>query len=220
MLEKTTRDLNKTERRWTSKELNLGRKRLHRFFLFSACSSVVVAVIGGLLSIGQFRESQALGWLALGTTAIYIVIVWAVYFQNRAADVHRLDQLEAVLERGVSRTTRCCSQQVAEAEEIEDEGATFFFQVEPDKIFVLSGQQYYATRRFPNSDFEIVEVWCDGTPVQFSIACHGEKLRPQVRLSKASKEALLEKDCYPEDFDLIEGRIERLEEALLARAGV
>lgn len=60
-----------------------------------------------------------------------------------------------------------------ELAEEEDEGVYYLFQIHPDKILSFGGQDFYPTKKFPNSDFEIVEGRCtDGEIILLETYCY------------------------------------------------
>ena len=104
----------------------------------------------------------------------------------------RLRRMRDALEKGKAREVRITAAKVAEAEEIEDEGACFFFEVSTAQIVALQGQSYYATKRFPNSDFRLISIVdSSGTEVDFQIRNRGQKLVPIWTLNPAEKERIL-----------------------------
>jgi hypothetical protein len=178
----------------------------------------VVCLAGVPLALWQATKDPNLGYLAFATMGIYTVIIWWVYWKNGGETRRHLRSLARALEVDRVAVTQCQSSEMVEAEELEDEGAEFFFQVEPGKIFCVRGQQYYATRRFPNTDFELVEIWGDDRPVSWTIVCHGTKLNPIRTISKADKEWLIKSERYPEDLEVIDGKLGELEEIILRGA--
>jgi hypothetical protein len=116
----------------------------------------------------------------------------------------------------VARVLHCRPSACLAVPEIEDEGPGYFLQVDNDRVLYLAGQLYYATARFPSTDFELIEV-LDATcmPAVFRIDCHGERLQPLQTLTAETKLLLVDKDVIPEDLTLIDGTIEGLEDRLL-----
>jgi len=215
MLKHYERGLSESEGRWIQKDVRSGRTRIRRYLWFSLISSIVVCLAGVPLALWQATKDPNLGYLAFGTMGIYTVIIWWVYWKNGGETKRHLRSLKRALEVNRVHVTHCQSSEMVEAEELEDEGAEYFFQVESGKILCLCGQQYYATRRFPNADFELVEIWTDDHPVSWTIVCHGAKLTPTRTISKADKERLLRSEGYPKDMEVIDGRLDQLEEIIL-----
>jgi hypothetical protein len=201
------------------REMKEALQRLRRFRRFAVGSTVVVIAAGIPLSLGQFRKETGLGILALGTVAIYVGVILWVYV--REARDHRWGLAglsESTKAGGHVRVTRCTSTRVVAVAEVEDEGAAYFFEVEPNRMYFVSGQQFYPTDRFPNDDFEIVEAFDgEGRPVRFEIRCHGAPMRPARTIPAAAKVELLESPGFPEDGDVIEGRLDGIEEVVRGR---
>lgn len=64
----------------------------------------------------------------------------------------------------------------ASFQEFEDLGALYVFQVESDKLFVLRGQDYCETPRFPSLRFEIVNI----PSALFVVRSLGPKANPSI----------------------------------------
>ena len=80
----------------------------------------------------------------------------------------------------------------------------------------LGGQQYYPTSKFPNTDFEVVEILGkENIPVTFDTYCYGQKLKPKRIIEKEVKLKMLNSFHYPENFDIIHGTIEGIEQRIL-----
>lgn len=100
---------------------------------------------------------------------------------------------------------------MVELEEIGDLGACYAFQVEPDKILIIRGQDYYATNRFPNSDFRIVAIpGPTGEPIEIAVHKRGKKMDPDRVVSVEAQKHLR----MPAHLEILSGRLEELEKIL------
>ena len=100
---------------------------------------------------------------------------------------------------------------MVEFEEEEDEGTCYAFQLLDGRIFFLSGQEYYSSGRFPNSDFTLVDISSeDGTVIIGHIEKRGRKL-VSIRTVPAKKKAALK---IPDDLQVINGDLSRIEQLL------
>jgi hypothetical protein len=101
---------------------------------------------------------------------------------------------------------------MVEFEEIEDEGACYAFQVTPSQIVFVCGQDFYPTRKFPSSDFSIIDV----AGFLDHIVCRATKLKPVRVIDGKTKQGLE----YVEHLQVIEGRLDQLEKLLAPKAEV
>jgi hypothetical protein len=73
---------------------------------------------------------------------------------------------------------------MVELQEGEDEGACYAFQLDDDQILFISGQDYYSSSQFPNSDFSLNQILDDqGRLLEELISKQGEKLQPVHQIS-------------------------------------
>ena len=126
----------------------------------------------------------------------------------RKSFVARVVPLENALAANRVEEIRVAAADMVEFEEIGDLGACYAFQVEPDKILIVQGQDYYATRRFPNSDFSIVAMQ-DSTGELREIGVHkrGDKMVP-VRVISAETQKKLR---FPLHLEVLQGRLADIE---------
>lgn len=185
----------------------------------AARKGAVASAIGcTLLAAATLAVSDAprsvilLFWLVLA-------VVFAVW-TTRSIRVETAPQeaaLAAALQHDRARVTRIQAARVAELEEIEDEGACYAFDVGDGKIVLLTGQQYYPTDTFPNSDVSIVDVMmADGRVADVLIRSEGVPLQPVRRIDAAAK-ALME---LPEDLAVVRGDLDEIEHLLTPSARV
>lgn len=95
-----------------------------------------------------------------------------------------------------------------ELTEEEDEGVYYLFQSQPDKIIGFGGQEFYPNKKFPNSDFEIVEgKSTKGEVILLETYCYGNKIKPTKKIKGKEKWELLQK-LIPDTFNIIDGQLE------------
>jgi len=147
-------------------------------------------------------------WLAV----TLLLIAW-VSFERRRASNASIGRLESALRRNKAEVVRVTSPQCLAFEEIEDEGACFAFQVEPEQVLFVVGQDFYESARFPNSDFSLVHIRTEsGDLVEMPFLYSGSKLRP-IRTVPARLRATLR---IPEHLSLIDGTLAEIEARLAA----
>jgi len=210
------RRLGAADRKAVASELSSLTRRRERFRRFTWITSVVVVLVGVPLAVMQGRDDPNLLFLALFVVAVYVgIVIWA-YRENLGDDRRHETSLHGALDTDVTRILHCRASACLAVPEIEDEGPGYFLQVENAMVLYLAGQLYYATSRFPSTDFELIEVLdAAGMPASFRIDCNGERLPPVRTLTAETKVLLAERDALPEDLTLIDGTLEGLEDRLL-----
>jgi hypothetical protein len=196
------------------------KKTIGRFCVFIA--PPMVLVIGLLSNWYAKSHGVALGCLlffCLGLPPLYYLgfRLWELYELEHESP-KRVDEINAAISFGEARVIHCQSEQVVVFEEIEDEGADYCFQIEDSKLLFVGGQDFYETRRFPNSDFEIVEAGSESHPVLFHIYCNREKLKPVKTIPAGIKKRFITPlGVMPTHLETIEGRWENIEGILETR---
>jgi hypothetical protein len=93
----------------------------------------------------------------------------------------------------------------------EEEGTCYVFQLSGQRIVFVSGQDFYASARFPNSDFSLIHIYDEKEGVvEAFIEKHGKKLRAKRKISGE----LRSKMKVPDHLQVIAGKLDDLEELL------
>ena len=141
-----------------------------------------------------------------------LIGLWVAVAENSQRRKLRL-ALSRTLESGRVREIRVVASGVVEFEEEEDEGACYAFQIADDRILFVSGQEFYASASFPNSDFALVDVLDpSGELVDFFIRKNGEKLVPIRTVPARAKRQLR----LPAHLHVMIGNLANLEQLLAA----
>jgi hypothetical protein len=120
-------------------------------------------------------------------------------------------RLSQTLESGRAREIRVVASAVVEFEEVEDEGACYAFQIADAQMVFVSGQLFYSSAKFPNSDFSLVDVLSpSGELVDCFIRKQGEKLVP-IRIVSADVKQRLR---IPPHLHVMAGTLAQLEQLL------
>ena len=215
--EKTTRPLTDKERRFVSSALARHKRRmdaLPRRSLFIGFG--LFALFAAAIITATILDKRGPAWYycLLFSLAIAIPISLWSYFEAKPAFRRDVDLYEGALRRNEATVIRIQSNSMVELEEKEDEGACYAFQLDNHQLVFISGQDYYPSARFPNSDFSIVEINGEnGRTVDSFIEKNGSKLKPMRRISWPLKYS----ETFPENFEIIEGDLDRLEDALTSR---
>jgi hypothetical protein len=94
-----------------------------------------------------------------------------------------------------------------EFEEQEDEGACYAFELATGGVVFVVGQDYYASERFPNADFSIIEFRDRlGRVLDMTIEKRGKKIAPEQMIASKEKESLE----IPEHYSFFEGTLEEV----------
>ncbi len=203
------RPLLQVEQRAMMRALGVRQRRLdrlrRRLFFFS---SVVFGALWGLtLAVSKDRAIVVTAvWLAIGA----VVTLWS-YFSARRELFMDVNRYEQGLERNEVREWRVQSTEMVEFEEEEDEGACYAFQLNNGRILFISGQEYYPSARFPNTDFSLANIYDNnGVRIEELIHKRGHRLEPSRTVPASFKADLF----IPEHLRTIEGRLAELERLL------
>jgi hypothetical protein len=142
-------------------------------------------------------------WLSLAA----LIGFWSAR-DVRESFVARVVPLENALGANGVEEIRVAAAEMVEFEEIGDVGACYAFQVEPDKILIVQGQDYSATRRFPNTDFSIVITQdSNGEPREIGVHKRGAKMAPARVISAETQKRLR----FPLHLEVLQGRLADIE---------
>ena len=182
--------------------------RILAFQRFLLLCMIAAAPIG--LVVAHFKTAQ-LGWFTCGLMifagGLFILFFWA---DVRECNV-KIAGLHATAEANEMDVVRCQANDMVEFEEIDDEGATYAFQVEANQLWIVTGQEFYSKRNFPSTDFEIATSrGRTPFPAILRIASHGKKLSPARIISVET----IRKLRIPTHSELLTGRLEDLEQLL------
>lgn len=121
------------------------------------------------------------------------IILW-VYSEGYFKSRNELKGIRYLKNSNVITSIRVQSLEYIQLSEEEDEGVHYIFQVEPNKILCMGGQDFYPTKKFPSSDFEIAEGKDEkGNVIFFEIYPFGEKCKPLKKIKGKQKAALMKK---------------------------
>ncbi|NLD35810.1 MAG: hypothetical protein GX654_02990 [Desulfatiglans sp.] len=196
MIQSLTRPINEKEKRFLRLKIRELSKHIDESpvllkLLKQVCFGFGIS--GFLCFLGSIStDDQPPFWFYL---LIFIVpgLVWTLWFfikkmKDEKAIISRIQTYKDASNNGTVKVTRIKTDRMFEAEEYEDEGACYFFEVEKDKVFLIMGQEYYSTTNFPNSDFSIIEIIdTKGQLVDSIIEKQGKKLKPLRLIPREDK---------------------------------
>lgn len=203
---KVERQLSGQEIKTLDKRVNdiLKRKtRLTKFLLFWTGATI----LGGL--IAAFSLDISLLILVIIVATAFLGIGLWTYFDSKLPLDKELKGIKNLRTKNLVTSIQVKTTDYCELTEEEDEGVYYLFQIQPDKILSFGGQDFYPSKKFPNSDFEIVEGKSnDGQIILLETYCHGDKIKPTKKIKGKEKWDLLEK-INPDKFEIINGRLEQ-----------
>lgn len=171
---------------------------------------VLLCIIIGTFFYFKLNSTQE-HYLLFGCAFIYILIgVW-VFLEQSIRLIKKQKSINFALSKGTTKYIRVTTSRYIEFSEYEDEGVDYLFQLNDNEMLSIGGQDFYPTKKFPNTDFEIVV--CYGIKNEILLLetyNYGEKLRPTIKVNGKEKWALMESPNYPhaENFKIIPGNIE------------
>ncbi len=188
-----------TRRPLTPSEKDVLRSRIERMLAASHRTTRVALPIGGAVIVALWiwtllvsdapRQVVTGFWLVVGA----VIVLWVHRDLGRQAgqlqDMAR--RLESALRRDVADAYEVRARAYAELEEIEDEGASYVFELDGDRLALITGQEFYKGPRFPSLDFSLVYPLDEhGERVDMLIDRRGTKAQPARIIPAAVKQTL------------------------------
>jgi hypothetical protein len=166
--------------------------------------------IGAGLTIAASRHIPPVHAVAVWLMICVGLGLWS-YLDARRDLMSGVQRIEGALQRDQVSEVRVQSAEFVEFEEEEDQGACYAFQLDGGKILFVSGQEYYPSARFPNTDFALVDIYdSDGCRVQGFIEKRGHKFKPMRIVPARLKSAM----TIPEHLGVIDGKVAEVEQLL------
>ena len=222
MIEYTERKLNDDDIKYINKKYKLQEKRLifinekvMKYLPFYSALFTICAIVFFML---LYKKIDNFFLLLTGTFFIFspfvIYRLIKTFIKNTLLQDKLHQIVDDILEKDTAKVIHCSSSKMIEFEEIEDEGAQYLFQVEENKIFHISGQEFYETSFFPSNDFELITIMGPGKNqiLDFHIHCIGHKLSPIMTVPRDVKKEYVDKIC--ELPEIIDGNIENLDSVM------
>ncbi|AYB30318.1 hypothetical protein [Chryseolinea soli] len=186
------------------KDIARRKSRLTRFIILWTIACLVTGTVASMY------VDRALWLVVVIAVFIFIAIGLWSYFESRLPFDKELKGIESLKEKNLVTSVQVKATEYYELAEEEDEGVYYLFQIEADRILSFGGQDFYPTKKFPNSDFEIVEGRSvAGQIVLLETYCHGHRIKPIKKIKGKDKWDLLQKFDL-DKFEITDGRLERL----------
>jgi hypothetical protein len=213
-IEDSTRPLTEGEKRLLRWAVSHRKRRLRKALRRTlAWGAIVFGALWVFTIFATIIDNRGPTWYISGL--IWLVIglpmtLWS-YAGVRSDLAKAVRRFESALRLNTASTVRIQSTEMVEFEEEEDEGARYAFQLADGRIVFLSGQEFYSSRQFPNSDFSLVDIRSeDGTAIVGHIKKRGRRIEP-TRTIPAKKAATLK---IPDHLQIINGDLSRIEQLL------
>jgi hypothetical protein len=218
LLETVIRPLVEKERRLLNRGLARRQRRLAKLRRRVFVTGLVLFVgLSGFIMIATILDKKGPSWyvsFVIGLGIAVPVSLWS-YLSLRPKLVANVCQFESALRRNEARAIRIQSEAMVEFEEEEDEGACYAFQLNNPWIVFVSGQDFYPSARFPNTDFSLVSIYGEHEVlVESFVEKHGNKLKPVRMISSEQKSRMK----IPSHLQTMQGDLSHIEH-LLASAG-
>lgn len=161
-----------------------------------------------------FCLPAAIVWSCLIALPLPALILWGTVSETRSMPREKA-RIEATIADGEATITRVRSNAVASFKDPDDLGPTWCYQLDDDRIVVISSQDYVGVSKMPNSDFEEVVIQLANGGYTSHVYRYGEKLKP-VRIISLKEQEKLRR---PDHLEVLQGRLEDLDRLLAERAG-
>jgi hypothetical protein len=213
-MEKSVRQLNAIERRLLCSALTRRKDRERGLALRIIFNGLVLfAIFSGLMIAATILGKKGPAWYYALLFAALIAVpisLWS-YLSIRPEFTAAARLLESALRRNEAQVTRIQSDAMVEFEEEDDEGACYAFQLDNRRIVFISGQEYYPSARFPNTDFSLVDIYGDGGVLATSlIAKNGKRLKATRTVPARQKLGMK----MPDSLQTVEGSLDQIEQIL------
>ncbi len=222
MIKYLQRQLNDDDIKYLNKKYRLQEQRLifinKKIMKYLPFYSALFGICTVVFFILLYRKSDSFFLFFTGTVFVcspfMIFRLIKTFIKNTMLQKKLHDIMDDVLEKDTAKVSYCNSKEMIEFEEIEDEGAQYFFQVEENKIFHISGQEYYETSVFPSNEFELVSILGKNSneTADFYIHTIGHKISPIMVVPADVKKEYIDK--ISELPEIIEGNIKDLDSVM------
>ena len=192
--------------KWRRKTGAAPRRLVFAFFF-------LIAFFWVLLLIAKYHDETGPNWyqsLLIAASIVSPFALWAYPRQVREMRA-KLAHYEAAVGRNEAQVVRVRADEMIEFEEEEDEGACYAFQLDGHNILFVSGQDYYASAKFPNTDFSLISIYGQhGELVEGFIEKQGSKLKASRKISAKMKSTM----TIPDHLQVIPGDLNQIEQLL------
>jgi hypothetical protein len=213
-LEGSTRPLTEAEKRLLRWAVSHRERRLRKALRGTLSWGAIVLGVLWIFSIfATIIDERGPSWYLSGLIWLVIALpmtLWS-YAGVRSDLAKAVRRFESAMRLNTASTVRIQSTEMVEFEEEEDKGVRYAFQLTNGRMVFLSGQEFYPSPQFPNSDFSLVDIRSeDGTTIVGHIERRGRRIE-QSRTIPAKKASALK---IPDHLQIITGNLSRIEQLL------
>jgi hypothetical protein len=205
MIQSYSRSLTESETRRIKIELARIAKETSLLNRLKEAAQVLAAALVAGSAYSYFTSSHwyqsIIGAVILGV--LLLVILW---FESWSKNLSRVRNLSGALQKSNADIIRVTATAYSTFCEFEDLGVLYCFQIEPNKLFIIRGQEYYETDWFPCLDFELVNV--------VNAFCNVRSLSPKIPPTVTYSEKEMLEVASIEDNVTIEGQVDNALQAL------
>ncbi len=218
MLQQNTRQLHPEEKEYLEAQIWKLKKRqqFQRWVLAVATGFLVVATI--FLWIWFRAELNLVLTLSLFGLLLFflLTLLWS-YLQGMKSSRQLQQSCYNALTGNQAEVTACSTEKVATISPSAMQGPDFFFDTGNGKILWVDGAAFPLSERFPNSDFELVQVYdAEGLLVYHTVSNRGVKIEPVETLPKSARKAFYRQQNGHKNHEIFKGDLGNLQQ-LLAR---
>ena len=209
------------ERKLTEKEIRFLKARVraderrHRSRFQIVCIQCLIGfgIAGVICLLGKFlsEDTPPLWFFMLifwGAGVFLSALLVKGALKDHRAVSQTLSNFKNALQHGRARVETIQAHRMIEVEELEDEGACYFFEIDSRRLYQLCGQEYYASAQFPSTDFSLIDILdSHGNPVTSFLEKKGTRLEPCKMISATDKI----KDLIPYDQKFFDCSIDAFE---------
>ena len=192
------RPISSSEHRLVKSDITRFLKEISVRYLLKEYGRFLVASIVGGTIFGLFANYPWYFGTLGGVIFSAILFPIAILDRRRRLSI-RIQRLRQALALDRAYITEVSATAYASFREFEDLGAFFVFQVESDKLFVLRGQEYYETAKFPCLNFEIVSI----PDALFVVRPLSQKVAPDLEFDDTTMLTV----CSIDDQVILNGKI-------------
>ncbi|MCD4780642.1 MAG: hypothetical protein K8S27_08875 [Candidatus Omnitrophica bacterium] len=217
MIKEYTRQLNDKEKNILRKELKTVNNRINSFNKSTSIILLIIFIIGLPLAGIQIKKGLGLAILAFVVFGVFLLIPLWVRKEEKNKEQKIANNINITFEKNSMKILHCQSLNMYKLKEYEDEGPHYLFQVEENKILFIGGQEFYESKIFPNTDFEIATAYGEGSfPAFLEKYYYGEKLKPLKTIAGKEKWKLLENRKFfdIENIKIIDGTLGEIDKIL------
>jgi len=211
MYKRYSRQLSESETRHLNKNRNglLSESKFWNLIKKNFIVSFVGGIILGILVIlSSDVPIEYPIYFMLGITLLYTT--WG-FIENKVQISRQINNISKCLDINEVFIDHVQSSEMIEFEEIDDEGACYCFEIDQSKLLFITGQDFYKSKKFPSTDFDIVSAYGNSESiVLFKIYGNGDKLEPRRIIPWELKEKLRQ----PDHLEIIEGNLKDIENIL------